>query len=59
MKASKAALALDCAITAEALQGGGDDLLDGIHAFCSEFYSTLSPLRQWITIRCFPIVKEG
>ena len=30
------ATALDCAITAEALQGGGDQMLDVIHAFCSE-----------------------
>ena len=44
MKASKAAV-FDCAITAEALQGGGDHMFTVIHAFCSEVYSTLSPPR--------------
>ena len=34
MKANRAA-GLDCAITAEALQGGGDQMIDTIHAFCS------------------------
>ena len=27
---------LDCAITAEALQGGGDAMADVIHCFCAE-----------------------
>ena len=58
MKANKAA-ALDCAITAEALQGGGDHMLDVIHAFCSEVYSTLSPPRQWITNVIIPLPKKG
>jgi len=39
MKTNKAA-GLDCAITAEALQGGGEKMLDIIHAFCSEVYTT-------------------
>ena len=58
MKANKAA-ALDCAITAEALQGGGDHMLDVIHAFCSEVYSTLIPPRQWITNVIIPLPKKG
>ena len=58
MKANKAA-ALDCAITAEALQGGGDHMLDVIHAFCSEVYSTLSPPRHMDNQRYYPIAKEG
>ena len=58
MKANKAA-ALECAITAEALQGGGDHMLDVIHAFCSEVYSTLSPPRQWITNVIIPLPKKG
>ena len=58
MKTNKAA-ALDCAITAEALQGGGDHMLDVIHAFCSEVYSTLSPPRQWITNVIIPLQKKG
>ena len=58
MKANKAA-ALDCAITAEALQGDGDHMLDVIHAFCSEVYSTLSPPRQWITNVIIPLPKKG
>lgn len=35
--------ALDCAITAEQLQGGSDQMLDVIHAFCSDVYTSLSP----------------
>ena len=42
MKVNKAA-ALDRAITAEALQGGGDQVISTIHAFCSKVYTTLSP----------------
>ena len=41
MKVNKAA-ALDCDITSEALQGGGDLIIDAVHAFCSEVYTTLS-----------------
>jgi hypothetical protein len=37
MKTNKAA-ALDCAITAEALQGGGDSMVDMIHKFCKEVF---------------------
>ena len=59
MKAIKAAVALDCANTAEALQEGGDHLLDGIHAFCSGVYSTLSLLRQWIPNVIIPLPKKG
>ena len=41
MKTNKAA-GLDCAITAEALQGGGDAMADVIHCFCAEVYSNLT-----------------
>lgn len=58
MKTNKAT-ALDCAITAEALQGGGDQMLDVIHAFCSEVYTSLSPPRQWITNVIIPLPKKG
>ena len=57
MKANKVA-ALDCAITAEALQGGGDHMLDMIHAYCSEVYSTVSPPRQWISNVIIPLPKK-
>ena len=58
MKVNKAA-GLDCAITAEALQGGGDQMIDTIHAFCSEVFTTLSPPRQWITNVIIPLPKKG
>ena len=44
-KQTTKATVLDCAITAEALQGGGDEMLDAIHAFCFEVYTSLSPPR--------------
>ena len=58
MKTNKAA-GLDCAITAEALQGGGDKMLDIIHAFCTEVYTTLSPPDQWISNVIIPLPKKG
>ena len=58
MKRNKAT-ALDCAITAEALQGGRDQMLDVIHAFYSEVYFSLSPPRQWITNVIIPLPKKG
>ena len=40
---------LDCAITPEAFQGGGDAMADVIHClFCAEVYSNLTPPDQWI-----------
>ena len=48
MKTNKAA-GLDCAITAEALQRGGDQMIDTIHAFCSEVYTNMSPPKQWVS----------
>ena len=53
------ATALDCAITAESLQGGGDQMLDVIHTFCSEVYTSLSPPSQWITNVIIPLPKKG
>ena len=58
MKTNKAA-ALDCAITAEALQGGGDCMIDMIHKFCMEVYSTLIPPHQWVTNVIIPLPKKG
>ena len=43
------AAGLDSAITAEALQNGGDAMVDGVHDFCAEVYSGLKPLSQWTT----------
>ena len=58
MKTNKAAR-LDCAITAEALQDGGDAKADAIHCFCAEVYSNLSPPGQWITGVIVPLLKKG
>ena len=58
MKVNKAA-GLDSAITAEALQGGGDQMLNAIHTFCCEVFSTLTPPRQWITNVIIPLPKKG
>ena len=58
MKTNKATT-LDCAITAEALQNGGDQMLDVIHAFCSEVYTSLSPPRQWINNVIILLLKKG
>ena len=58
MKTNKAA-GLDCAVTAEALQGGGDAMADVIHCFCAEVYSNLTPPDQWITSVIVPVPKKG
>ena len=58
MKTNKAA-GLDYAITAEALQGGGDAMADIIHCFCAEVYSKLTPSDQWITSVIVPLPKKG
>ena len=58
MKTNKAA-GLDWAITAEALQGGGDAMADVIHCFCAEVYSNLTPPDQWITSVIVPLPKKG
>ena len=58
MKTNKAA-GLDCAITAEALQGGGDAMADVIYCFCAEVYSNLTPPDQWITSVIVPLPKKG
>ena len=58
MKTNKAA-GLDCAITAEALQGGGDLMIDTIHTFCSEVYTNMSPPKQWVSNVIIPLPKKG
>ena len=58
MKSNKAA-GLDCAITAEALQGGGEAIANVIHHFCSEVYTNLSPPSQWTTSVIVPLPKKG
>ena len=58
MKTNKAA-GLDCAITAEALQGGGDAMADVIHCFCAEVHSNLTPPDRWITSVIVPLPKKG
>ena len=58
MKTNKAA-GLDCAVTAEALQGGGDHMIDAIHSFCMEVYSNMSPPKQWVTNVIIPLPKKG
>jgi len=58
MKNNKAA-GLDCAITSEALQGGGDVMATVIHKFCVEVFTTLTPPEQWITNVIIPLPKKG
>ena len=58
VKVNKAA-ALERDITAEALKGSGDQMIDTIHAFCSEVYATLSQRRKWITNVIIPLQKKG
>ena len=50
---------LDCAITAEALQNGGDAMADIIHKFCVEVFTTLNPPDQWTTNIIVPLPKKG
>ena len=58
MKTNKAA-GLDAGITAEALQNGGEAMIDIVHGFCAEVYSTLKPPDQWITSVIVPLPKKG
>ena len=58
METNKAA-GLDCAITAGALQGGGDAMADVIHCFCAEVYSNLTTPDQWIISVTVPLPKKG
>ena len=58
MKTNKAA-GLDCAITTEALQGGGEAMVDIIHKFCVEVFTMLTPPEQWITNVIVPLPKKG
>ena len=58
MKTNKAA-GLDAAITAEALQNGGDAMIDVVHRFCAEVYSSLTPPNQWTTSVIVPLPKKG
>ena len=58
MKTNKAA-GLDCAITAEALQAGGGSMVNMIHDFCTEVYTTASPPQQWTTNIIVPLPKKG
>ena len=57
MKTNKAA-GLYCAITPEALQGGGDAMVDIIHCFCAEVDSNLTPPDWWITSVIVPLPKK-
>ncbi|KAI8514995.1 hypothetical protein Bbelb_075860 [Branchiostoma belcheri] len=50
---------LDCAITGEALQGGGYEMAKSIHTFCTEVFTTLTPPEQWITNVIIPLPKKG
>ena len=58
MKTNKA-VGLDCAITAEALQGGGDLMTDTIHTFCLEVYTNMSPPKQCVSNVIIPLPKKG
>ena len=58
MKTNKAA-GLDSAITAEALQGGGEVMAKVIHTFCVEVFNSHTPPDQWITNVIVPLPKKG
>ena len=58
MKSNKAP-GLDCAITSEALQGGGKVMVDIMYKFCVEVIKTLTPPDQWITNVIVPLPKKG
>ena len=50
---------IDCAITSEALQNGGDVMAEVIYKFCVEVYTTLTPPEQWTTNIIVPLPKKG
>ena len=58
MKRNKSA-ELGSAITAEALQNGGDAMVYVVHGFCAEVYSSLKPPSQWTTSVIVPLPKKG
>ena len=58
MKSNKAA-GLDCAVTAEALQGGGELMANIVHAFCVEVFTRHTPPEQWVTNVIVPLPKKG
>lgn len=53
------AAGLDCAITAETLQGSSDRMVDTIHSFCMEVYSHMLPPKQWVTNVIIPPPTKG
>ena len=53
------AAGLDCTITAEALQGGGDAMADVVHCFCAEVCSSLAPPGRWIAGVIVPLPERG
>ena len=58
MKNNKAA-GVDCAITSEALQNGGEVMVEVIHKFCVEVFTLLTPPEQWTTNIIVPLPKKG
>ena len=58
MKTNKAA-GLDSAITAEALQNGGDAIVDIVHRFRAEVYTSLTQPNQWTISVIVPSPKKG
>ncbi len=59
MKTNKAA-GLDWAVTAEALQAGGDPMmLHIIHKFCVKVFTTLSPPHQCTTMTFYLCPRKG
>ena len=58
MKSNKAA-GLDSAVTAEALQGGGELMANIVHAFCVEVFTRHTPPEQWVTNVIVPLPKKG
>ena len=58
MKNNRAA-GVDYAITSEALQSGGKVMLEVIHKFCVEVFTSLTPPEQWTTNIIVPLPKKG
>ena len=53
------AAGVDHVITSEALQSGGEVMLEVIHKFCVEVFTSLTPPEQWTTNIIVPLPKKG
>ena len=53
------AVGLDRAITTEAFQNGSDSVVDTVHGFSAEVYTSLTPPIQWTTSFIIPLPEKG